>query len=557
MKRPHNEDNQQAFSDLEQRLAAFKEGLTPSPFFLGQTKAELFQKIAADGTQTLRRPAFPSLRRLAGIVTSAAVLASVLFSSQVFSPRVTLASVGNFGEIHGEVLVRRGDQVVRVAPHDPVFEGDMIEVSSGSGASLTLAGHTTAELKQNTKIRVGSVMTMQLDNAVVTSSVHLSLTEGTFVQKKSVSAPSSSALITLATPSGTIKASPSADFTVTADTSESVALDVRSSGVTVISNTPETQDSALATVVREGESVILNTSKESGEVIIAAATVPPQDVAITQTTAAASNTNTNTSTSTPTASRPVTASSMEQPAVISFVELPATLVPDGRLQELLTTLQPKLEIAEVKMDQVVAHYTQGETDKALMALSGYISTVRGLAQEVGTPTPSDRPTTLGAPLSMDLAVRQSPLATAYGELAKLEDVDKSSEEYRRVMATLELLSKAEAALRMDTAEAPQIAMAAPDMSTRNAQGATESTAPQTTRTYIKKVQTGIIGEVEALLQDPDNKSSTSRFIALLARIPDEQRSVALLERIQAMVPGALKGFVAVKIHRISFPEAAK
>ncbi|PIV90225.1 hypothetical protein COW46_05080 [Candidatus Gracilibacteria bacterium CG17_big_fil_post_rev_8_21_14_2_50_48_13] len=559
MKRKNSSAPEQPNQDLINHLSAYKETLSPSPFFLGQTKAEVFQKIASVKQNPVRdRRSY--LRRILGVVTSAAVLASVLFSGPLFAPRLSLASVGSFGEISGEVHVHRANTVIKAQSNDLLYEGDYIEVSGDSSAQISLAGLSHAELKQNTKIRVGSVMTMHLDDSVVTSQVHLSLTQGTFVQKKTEDVSSSPTLITLATPTGTIKASPSADFTVTAQTDDSVALDVHASGVTVLANAETSLDAAGATVVREGERVVMSSSKDSGDIVIVSAPVEQAEPALValETTG---NANANSSQVTRQASsiggQSKTLNANDNAATIAFVDLPPTPVPDGRLADLLAKLRPGLDIAEVKMDQVVALYSKGQKEQALAAISGYVSTVRGVAQTLGANTPVERVMAKPGSVSMDIAVRQSPLATAYRELAGLSDVDKSSEEYHRVMATIELLSKAEAALRMDTQEDAPIAMSSPVSSAPALAKEPAASEPLTTRTYIKKVQTGIIGEVEALLQDPDTKNSTARFIALLARIPDEPRNTALLERIQSMVPGALKGFVAVKLHRISFPEAGK
>lgn len=524
----------------QQHLESFRDHLVPSSTFYAETKATLFQKIAADKRPTRAWYILPNaLQKWAGVVTAASVLAGVLFAGPLFAPKISLAYVGEFGNIQGTVFIHRAEGTVRAQSKDKIFEGDTIEVASASKAEITLAGDAQAELAENTKIHVGDVMTMHMDNAVA-SQVHLQLQQGTYAQKKTESGNQDSAtMITLATPSGTIKSTAYADFVVNADKADQVALSVQSSGVTVMreGNNPLL---AAGQVVQGGQSVVLNGSNTD---LVVFATTDLKTA--TGSLIATMETSTKESETT----KPVTVRTTVAPEKAPVIAAPVTSSLDVSFRTTLDGIQSRLEIAQIKMQQAIDFHNRGDDEQARIAMAGYVNTAKDVYTALGATTPATAIPTLKE--SLDTIIQQSPLNAAYNDLSAKTDVDKTSEGYQKTLESLQELSRAEAAMRVDIASKgtnTNTAVATPS--------AAETDEPVNVNAYTKKVQTGVYGQVEAIVANPDNKARINAFVELLARIPNESRNVGMLERIQSMVPQSLRGFVEVKIHRINYPEAA-
>lgn len=537
----------------KRHLGALRARLVPSAPFYAQTKAEIFRKIAADKQHhTAWSNVSHGVRKWVGVITSAAVLAGALFSAPIFSPKVTLAYVGEFNTIEGDVFIHRAEGTVRAQSNDKIFEGDTIEVASASKAQITLAGDARAELTQNTKIRVSDVVNMRVDDTIVSSQVHLELEKGTYVQKKSDPVTETPpTVITLATPSGTIKASAYADYEVNADNVDQIALSVHANGVTVLKDGADTNQTD-GQVIREGQTVVMDQTAENGIVYVADPVTSTGTVIATTEAPAATRSATSA----------VTRTTRDESAPAGQSATPTMTAPQASSMDLafkdtLLKLQPRLDIAQVKMDQVISLYSKGDTSDAMNALSGYVSTVTDISRSL-TGQETNQGSPAGTSPSMDQIVSKSPLSSAYTDLTAMAGVDKTSDEYRKTLESLEILSRAEAALRMDIAskDVPSAAKTAAPMAmamtNQNADAAPEQTD---TRTYIKKVQTDVISQVQDIINDTDAKRASTDFVALLARIPDEARNIPLLERIGVMVPESLRGFVSVKIHRIQYPEA--
>lgn len=537
----------------EQHLKAYQSLLKPSVAFRAQTKAKVFQRIAEDNKSLTKLGG--AFRRWVGIVTSGVVLAGALFSSMLLTPQVSLAHVGEFDAVEGQVYVRRGDSLVQVRSKDKIFEGDTIEVASASKAEIRLAGEARAELSENTRIHVDTVVTMRLENDdLVTSQVNLALEKGTYVQKKTEDNDSPT-VITLATPSGTIKASTSADYIVDANDTSKIALSVHSSGVTV---TRDTDLVASGKVVAEGESLLLS---EDAPIVVRSEVVTATGAVIATTE-----------------KKPdvQVKSTVVRPTVqtLSVDEEPEIVVPETTSLPLiaavtLNSMQKRLEIAEVKMQQVITHYTSGERPEAQQALKGYVSTVNDVYHMLTEQDVVQKNTS-----TLDDIVAQSTLMDTYNELKESENIDRSSPIYRRTMQALETLSKAEAALRMDIADAQAPVIAMQESSTGSRMTITTDAAPAASfsadmiavdapqeemqvpsvKSYAKSVQTSMIDQVSSILANTDAKQRSTDFVALLGRIPNETRNIPLLERIQSMAPQNLKGFVEVKLHQIRYPE---
>lgn len=575
-----NERSSQNLENDKNAIASMhilRNGLKTPASFVTQTRAALFQRIELDTAKSKRASWYllpHGFKRLAALTTAGVILASAFFSTSLFSPSLTMAYVGEFDAVHGDVFIHRGEGTVRAKFRDKIFEGDTIEVASSSNAHITFGGEAKTELAANTRLLVQNIITTTVASNV-SSEVHLALQSGTFTQKRSDKTNDLlDTGISVTTSSGVIKATAYADFVVRSDDPNTIALSVRSEGVSVIKNINSSDveesfsEGQSVTLVRDQEGTVVTT--DTGLIVTATGSLiralemprvasivklqPQKEVVQTPSVTVSQTDPVNTTTST-------------------AITMPSKPALDLRVSQVFEAIRPRLEIAEVKLNQALSYHVNGQEDKALIAMEGYVSTVGDIYKNI-TPQKNTQESSLyrsqqqELSKTLDVAVGKSTLSKAYdGLISMQQDLDKDSEVYMNSLASLELLSKAEAALRIDIAQQKDQKENVHTDKARTTESLQKSTTSSTdavstapekrinASSYTRMVQGDIYTQARSIVNIADGKERSSEFLKLLGRIPNEERNIVMLERIQSIVPDNLRGFVAVKIHAIKYPEA--